>query len=339
MTTPRTDATTHRTIGPAVRRGLATLASAAVLCTALAACNPGLSGRELDTISIGYQPGIGYAPLLLMRQERVLEKRFPGKEFEWRELNSGAAIRDGAISGEIQIAAGGIGPFIVGFGNGVPWKVLVGLDDANLRLMSMDAETLGDLGGSGKIAMPGPDSIQAIVLRKAAQDELGSATAFDSQIVAMGHPDGMQALLSGQMGGHLTAPPFQERLAEEGAHTVVESYDVFGEHTFNSVYVLEPFHQANTEVVEAFRDSVADSVERLRSDPEGTAPKLADVIGGGVTAAEVEEQITSEDITYSTRPRGFMEYARFMRDTGLVEEIPGSAAEFCYPSRLTEDCS
>ncbi|PSL00630.1 NitT/TauT family transport system substrate-binding protein [Murinocardiopsis flavida] len=334
-----TDATAHRTTGPAARRGLAALASAVVLCTALAACNPGLSGRELDTISIGYQPGIGYAPLLLMRQERVLEERFPDKEFEWRELNSGAAIRDGAISGEIQIAAGGIGPFIVGYGNGVPWKVLVGLDDANLRLMSMDAESLADLKGSAKIAMPGPDSIQAIVLRKAARDELGSAGAFDSQMVAMGHPDGMQALISGQMGGHLTAPPFQERLTKEGANTVVQSYDVFGEHTFNSVYVLEPFYGANTEVVHAFRDEVADSVERLRDDPKGTAPELAAVMGGGVTAAEVEEQITSDDISYTTRPRGFMEYARFMQEIGLVEEIPDDAGEFCYPGPHTKDCT
>lgn len=334
---------TPPTRAPALRRSLgsraAALTAASALCTALAACNPGLSGQELDTITIGYQPGVGYAPLLLMQQQEVLEEEFPDKEFEWQELNSGAAIRDGAISGEIQIAAGGVGPFIVGYGSGVPWKVLVALDDANLRLMSTENETLEDLASGDAIAMPGPDSIQAIVLRRAADEELGSAEALDSQIVAMGHPDGMQALLSGQIDGHLTSPPFQEQLTEEGANTVVESYDVFGEHTFNSVYVLEPFYEGNTEVVDAFRDGVADAVAELRSDPEGAAPQLAEIMGEGVTTEEVEEQITSEDITYTTEPSGFMEFARFMHEIDLVEEIPDSAEEFCYPSELTVDCS
>ena len=58
-----------------------------------------------------------------------------------------------------------------------------------------------------------------------------------------------------------------------------------------------------------------------------------------LTPEEVEEQITSDDISFTTRPRGFMEYARFMHEIGLVEEIPDDADEFCYPGPHTEDCT
>ncbi|MCQ0007902.1 ABC transporter substrate-binding protein [Actinomadura madurae] len=190
------------------RRALLAVLSAGALAVSAGACAAGASGPT-DEITIAYQPGIGYAPLLVAKQQRLLERRFPKKKISWRMLNSGSAIRDGMVSRDIQVGSGGIGPFIVGASNGLPWKIVIALDNANLQLMSKSYGSLADLRGKGKIAMPGPDSIQAVVLRKAAEKQLGDADALDTQIVSMGHPDGLQALLSGQLAGpsHLAAVP------------------------------------------------------------------------------------------------------------------------------------
>jgi NitT/TauT family transport system substrate-binding protein len=307
-----------------------------MLAAAAAGCAAGSGGGSTDTITIAYQPGIGYAPLLIAKQQRLLEKQFPKKKITWRILNSGSAIRDGMLSKNVQVGAGGIGPFLVGYGNGLPWKIVIGLDDANLYLMSKSYGSLPEIRGKGKIAMPGPDSIQAVVLRKAAQDKLGDAKALDSQIVSMGHPDGVQALISGQIAGHLTAPPFQGQEEKGGARPIVKSYDVFGEHTFNSVYVLDDFYKSNPDFIKAMQAAVASSAKMLESNPDQAAQVLSQETGGKVSAAEMKGQITAKDITFSTKPVGFMAFAKFMKETGLIKKVPDSAASYFFANEFTK---
>lgn len=311
------------------------------VCTAVSGCGDGAvggGGGATDSVTIAYQPGLGYAPLLVAKQKKVLEKKFPDKKFTWKVLNSGSAIRDGILSGDVQVGAGGIGPFIVGHTQGVPWKIVTALDDANLHLMVKDPKikTLADLKGKGKIAMPGPDSIQAVVLRKAAEKELGDPKALDSQIVAMGHPDGLQNLASGQVAAHLTSPPFQGQEKEQGARKLVGSYDVFGQHTFNSVYVTESFEKSNKEVVDALRQAVADAVETLESDPDAAAKILVAEKSTGTDVAKTKAEISSDDLTFSTKPRGFMTYATFMKKVGMTKKSPKSASELFFANDQTK---
>ena len=39
-----------------------------------------------EKITIAYQFGIGYAPLLIIKQQRLLEKAYPGLKVEWKQL-------------------------------------------------------------------------------------------------------------------------------------------------------------------------------------------------------------------------------------------------------------
>ena len=57
-------------------------------------------------MTIAYQPGIGYAPLILMKQQRVIEKQYPGTRSTGRCSRRATAITNGVISGDIQIGAG-----------------------------------------------------------------------------------------------------------------------------------------------------------------------------------------------------------------------------------------
>lgn len=320
-----------------MRRIGAALAGLVVVTALLTACN-GPSGGARGAITIAYQPGLGYSPLLITKQQKLLEKKFPDKRFTWKALNSGSAIRDGMLAGQIQIGAGGIGPFIVGHAQGVPWRIVTGLDDADLHLMVKDPKIrkLADLKGKGKIATPGPDSIQAVVLRKAAAEELGDAKAFDSQLVAMGHPDGLQAMESGQIAAHLTSPPFQSQEAESGAHKILGSTDVFGEHTFNGVYAIDAFEKDNREVIDVLREAVAKSVELLNDDPAAAAKILAAEGSAGDSAEKLQKQITADDITFTIKPRGYLEFGTFMKQVGLVDKKPGKASDLFFPSAATK---
>lgn len=323
-----------------LRRILAVV-SALALSPALASCGgaatDGGSGK-VSAITIAYQPGLGYAPLLLAKQQGLLEKKLPGAKITWKVLSSGAAIRDGMLAGEIQVGAGGIGPFLVGYDGGVQWKIVSALNDMNLHLMVKDPKYKGlaDLKGAGKVAMPAPDSIQAVVLRKAAQDHLGDAKALDSQIIAMSHPDGLQALMSGQIAAHLTSPPFQSQEQAQGAHKVVGSYDVFGEHTFNSAFMLTAYSDKHPDVRKALEDSISEAVQMLTSQPDQAAALLSAESGGKTSVNEEKAQITASDVKFTTKPLGFIAFAKFMQQIGLIKKVPGSASDLFFANDLTE---
>lgn len=298
-----------------------TLALALVSCAQASGDSAECSGK-LDTLNLAYQPGLGYANLRLVKAKKLLEKELPGVKVSWRELNSGSAIRDGTMTGDIDIAAGGVGPFIIGRGAGVKWKMISSLNSMNLQLMVKNraVKSLGDLKGDGKIAMPGPDSIQAIVLKKGAQEKLGDARALDPQILAMGHPDGVQALLAGQIDAHLTSPPFQGQEAKSGAHDILNSFDLFGgSHTFNGIYAMESFASCNKEVAPALLKTLGAANKEIKDNTPAASKVLAKEIGG-MTPKEIAEQLTEDRTTFTQRPRKVTDFADFMYDIGLIRE-------------------
>src|SRR3981081_496228 len=197
------------------------------------------------SVTIAYQQGIAYSTLIIMKQLGVLEKRFPTTKFDWRILSNGDAIRDGIIAGQIQVGAGGNGPFLIGWDRGVGYKLIAPMNVMNLWMVARADEpnikTLKDIPPNAKIGMPSPDAVQAIALRKAAQEQFGDAHKFDTNIVAIQHPLGVQAMLAKQLELHMSAPPFQQQEVEAGGHVVFRSFLSFGRSTFNSVYTTENF--------------------------------------------------------------------------------------------------
>ena len=119
-----------------------TVVLAAVVSATVAVAGAGgaTSGRSAvpSELTIAYQPRIGYAPLIIIRRQRTLEKRYPNMKVNWRVLASGAAITTGVVSGDIHLGAMGVTPFLVGWAAGVGWKLLTALDDADLWLMTRD---------------------------------------------------------------------------------------------------------------------------------------------------------------------------------------------------------
>jgi NitT/TauT family transport system substrate-binding protein len=311
------------------RAGIASVV-VSLLTLLVGGCGGG-SGGGGDGMTIAYQPGIGYAQLLIIKQEGWLEEDLPETEIAWEQLSSGSAIRDGMLAGDIQVGSGGVGPFLVGYSAGVDWKVLSALNEMDLWLMVADEQIqdLGDL-GDGSIAMPAPDSIQAVVLRRGAEEQLGDAKALDNNIVSLAHPDGLQALLSGQISGHLTSPPFQFQEQDEGARPVLKSFDLFGPHTFNSVFVRQGYHDENPEAMEALYSNIQEATELIESDPDGAAEILSEESGGETSAEEYRRFMTEEGVAYTTQPNGFIEFAEFMQQIGLIDEVPASQEELVF---------
>ena len=311
-------------------RILLALAVVAAAVAASAAARP--AAVAPSHVTIGYQPGIGYAPLIILKQQRTLEKQFPKTTFSWKVLASGAAITNGVIAGDLQIGAGGTGPFLVGWAQGVDWKIVAGLDWGDLWLMAKDPSirTVADLKGK-RIAMPGPTSIQGVVLRKMSQVKLGDAHALDSGIVSMDHPTAMQALLSGQIDAHLTSPPYQLQEKVHGAHVVARSDQYFGASSFLSAWMTSKFYAQYPQFAAAFYADVAKAIRSIDTNPLAVAHLLQDDSEGTPTWRQYKQWLSASGLTYTTRPLGLMRYATFMSRIGMISRVPASWKQLVFP--------
>jgi NitT/TauT family transport system substrate-binding protein len=286
-----------------------------------------------DKITIAYQFGIGYAPLLIIKQQRLLEKAYPGLKVEWKQLASGTPITDGIIKGDIQIGAMGTGPMLVGWARGTNWRVLAPLDEADLWLMvkNPSIRTLADLRGK-RIATPTATSIQAVALRKMAEVKLGNARALDSSLISMDHPDGMQALLSGQIDAHFTSPPYQWLELGKGARALGKSYGYFGAHSFLVTVVTQKFYDDYTAFSNRYYRLVKQTIDLLNKKPTVAAAILAREDTTETTAAQFKRWITrKKSLTFTTRPRGLMRTAGFMNKIGLLNRVPRSWRDLVFP--------
>jgi NitT/TauT family transport system substrate-binding protein len=297
------------------------------------------AAKAPSKITIAYQPGLGYAPLILMKQQRVLEKKYPGMKVEWKVLASGTPITQGIITGDIEIGAMGTGPFLTGWARGVKWRIIAPLNLGDLWLMAKDPSinSIADLRGK-RIATPTNTSIQAVMLRKMAQVKLGDARALDRGLLAMDHPDAMQALLTGQIDAHFTSPPFQFQEKVRGARVLGKSYTYFGAHSFLVTVMQEDFYAKNTEFAKFFYASVARMQKLIREKPDRVAKILQDDSGGTPTWRQFKQWLVQKDppfkgpaLTWTTRPLGLMRTANFMVKTNQLSKMPEKWSELVFP--------
>ncbi|NLD20585.1 MAG: ABC transporter substrate-binding protein [Clostridiales bacterium] len=285
----------------------------------LAACGEEKSEDEAATLTIAYQYGMAYAPLQVMKEQKLIEKYYSNVEVEWVTLNSGAAINEGFASGDIDIGAMGVGPAITGVTSGVPYKICSNMSAQPHRIMTNDSsiKSLSDVGNK-KIALVNIGSIQHVMLAMAAKEQLGDAHALDNNIVAMSHPDGMSALVSGSVECQLTTSPYVFKEADQGMSEVEALESVWPSgNSFIVAVASTDLYESNPGLYEAVTNALSDAIDYINEDKEGAADMLWEA--EDVDAATMLEWLNDPGCVYSTKLKGVMDMAQFMDKEGFLE--------------------
>jgi NitT/TauT family transport system substrate-binding protein len=295
----------------------------------------GAAADEVKVLRIVKQPGLGYLQLIVMRELKLLEKRLPGVELEWRQLTSGPVIRDAMIAGQLDIGSGGLGPFIQAIDRGLDWKTLGGLNEMPLFLNCArpDIKGLKDLKPTDRIAMPALGSIQHVVLQMQAEKELGNPKALNQQVVAMAHPDATAAILSKrEITCHLSSPPFQyEQLRDGGIHKVFDSYQAAGgPHTFNLTWASAKWVRANPGLIKAFVEALREATDFVTEKPAEAAKLYVTSEKARSTPEEILQIMKQEGLKYSMTPSGLGKFAAFMQKIGMIKTVPGSWKDYAF---------
>lgn len=292
---------------------------------------------EAGQLRIAQQFGIAYLPLIVAKEQNLIEKHAEGAgvkdlKVEWLRLSGAAAMNDSLISGGLDFATAGIAPAIL------TWDKTRGKTDIVLiaALGSMpnvlttnnpNVKSITDFTDTDRIALPSVKvGFQPIVLQIAAEKTFGQYDKLDHLTVSLPHPDATAAILSGTGGitAHFASPPFfEQQLQNEKVHAVLNSYDVLGgPHTFNVVYGTKKFAQDNPRTVEAFVAALDEANEWIKANPKEAAALYIAAEKSKLDPAFVEAIIRDPQIRFTTVPERVEVFADFEYRIGLIKQKP-----------------
>jgi len=317
---------------------------AAVLCIALS----GAARAEMSEIKVAQQYGIGYLPLMIMEEQKLIEKHAKAAGVDvtvsWAKFAGGNVMNDALLSNSLQFASGGVGPLVTLWartkGN-LDVKGVGALNSMPLYLNTRNpaVKTLKDFTEKDKIALPAVKvSIQAVTLQMAAEKAFGEGqqNKLDPLTVSLSHPDAQTALLSGasEITAHFSSPPFQyQQLKKPGIHTVVNSYEVLGgPGTFNTVWTTSKFRSENPKLYEAFAKALDESMTIINRDKRAAAEAYLRMSKDKDTVEDILAMLNDPQIVFTTTPQNVMKYVNFMLKTGAIKVKPDSWKDLFFPN-------
>jgi NitT/TauT family transport system substrate-binding protein len=303
---------------------------------------------EMSEIHVSRQYGISYLPLMIMEDQKLIEKHAKTAgidvKVDWSKFASGAVMNDALLSGNLQFASGGVAPFTTLWAktrSNLDVKAVAAINSMPLYLVTNNpkVKTIKDFTDNDKIALPAVKvSIQAVTLQMAAEKAFGSGQEhkLDHLTVSMSHPDGETALLSGksEVTAHLSSPPFQyQELEHKGMHRVLNSYEVLGgPATFNVVWTDKKFHDENPKVYAAFVAALDDATAQINGNKRAAAETYLRISKDKDSLDDILKMLNDPEIKYTTTPNNVMKYVDFMHKIGSIKVKPGSWKEMFFPN-------
>jgi NitT/TauT family transport system substrate-binding protein len=320
--------------------GLAALATL-VLALAAPAC-----AQETREVRVAKQFGISYLPITVMEERQLIEKHVKAAglsdvKVTWLQLSAGPPMNDALISGNLDFAAGGVGPLVTIWartkGN-INARGMSAINSMPLYLNTIrpGVASLKDFTDNDRIALPAVKvSIQAVTLQMAAEKILGKHDALDKLTVSMAHPDGMAAMMSGrsEITGHFSSAPFQyQQLQDARVHRVLSSYEVLGgPATFNTIWTSGKFHDQNPKTYKAVLAALEEATALINADKKAMGTLWIKAENSKLAPEFVEKILADPENVFTTTPQNVMKYAEFMHKTGTIKELPASWKELFFP--------
>lgn len=258
--------------------------AALALMAGTAATPAHAQAQAAGDLRIGFMPFVPYSAILLARQNGWVEEELLRAEQEnvkvtWTQFAGGPPVNEAFASGNIDIAALGDTPALVGHASGIADR-LVGLaykgGAAQALLVRADApyRSVADLRGKKVATLRGGNVHELLVLILA---EAGLKLS-DVEFVNLSLQDMGTALLKGDIEAALAWDPLFTRLESEGKARILRDGQGL-KNNLNPIIASATLLKDRPAVAKAYLRAVARGAEALRARPEAAAKALAPVFG------------------------------------------------------------
>jgi NitT/TauT family transport system substrate-binding protein len=293
---------------------------------------------EAPEVRVAQQYGVGYLPLMVMEQRKLIEKyaQAAGLQIKvvWAKYPGGKEMNDALLTGKLDFASGGLAPLLSIWSSTKGSANVRGVGSMNtmplyLNTRNPNIKSIRDFTKDDRIALPGvKTSIQAVTLEMAAAAEWGDKNfdKLDAMTVSMSHPDATKALVSGTGGitAHFSSPPFQyDQLKQPGIHTVTTSYEILtGASSFNLVWTTTKFHDENPKLYRAFADAMAESIDWIKLNKQAAAELYVTASKDKIPPKAILDMLSDVYILFTMAPKNIYRYSKFMYRIGQIKNQP-----------------
>lgn len=315
-----------------MKKKLLALVMVAAMAMSLTACG-GSSKSKSESLRVAYQSGIAYTPILVMKDQKLIEKNYDGDvDIDWQLLSGGAAISEGLTSNSVDIGAVGVAVAVTGAKAGAPYKIFAGMSSQPYRISTNqeDIKTLKDITKEDQIAITGVNSHPHIILAMAAKAYLGDAHALDANLVAQANADGYTSLISGAVQCHMIMSPycFMED-SRDDIHEIEVGEDVWpvGDTTIVGI-ATNKLKEEKPELYEAVCKAMDEAITFINENPEETAEILKDFYDA--SQEDIVTWLTDDASVFSSKLQGVMDLSNFMVEEGFLENGPKDISEVAF---------
>jgi NitT/TauT family transport system substrate-binding protein len=302
---------------------------------------------EVGELRIARQYGIGFIQLMIMEDQRLVEKYARGAglgdvRVAWSQLTAAAPMNDALLAGQLDLMATGIPSLVLLWSKTagtIGVKGLCGLNSIPQVLLTRDpnVKTIRDFTEKTRIAVPAVRvSGQAMLLQMAAAKEYGweNYNRLDNLTVSVPHPEAAAAMLSGEgeITAHFTVPPFNYfELKKPGVRVVTTSRDILGgPHNLAVVVLTSGFYNKNPRLVQAVFAALQEATAFINRDKRGAAEIYVRTARDRSDVETIYSMLADPANEFTLTPRATMRYADFLHRTGSLKVLPSSWKELYF---------
>jgi NitT/TauT family transport system substrate-binding protein len=307
------------------------------------------ANAQVPEIKLAKQFSMGYLQLNVIEQQKLIEKHakllgIPDVKVSWHTFNGPAAVNDALLSGNIDIASGGVPGLLTLWAKtkGTPQEVrgisALSSQPFLLNTRNPDVKTIKDFKDSDRIAVPAVKvSVQAIMLQMAAAKAFGDKdfAKLDTLTVSMSPPDATLALLGGksEVNAAFSVPPFQyQQLEQPGIHTVVNSFDVMGgSHSFTVAWTSAKFRDGNPVLYKALIAALTEATDTVNKDKTAASALWIEDSKSKLAPEMVAKIVAGPQVRWTLVPEATMKFADFMTAVGTLKVKASSWKDYFFP--------
>jgi NitT/TauT family transport system substrate-binding protein len=319
-----------------MRLGVQAAMAAAVILAATGLL-PHSARAEVGELRLARQYGISHLAMALMDQLQLVQHQaelanLKNLKVTWSRFSDGPGMNEALVSGNLDIANGGLTALIVLWDKSKGAYVgLSALSSMPAVMMTRDPtiSSVKDFKESDRIALVSRVSMQAIILRMLVAEAYGKeqSAKLDHLTVPLPHPDAMAALLSGksEIDAHFTAAPYYQQETAGGLHRALSSYGILGgPATYSVVWTSKKFIEQNPKTTHVVLAAIQEATDIIKNDPKRAAEAYLKAEESSLSADAVEAMIKDPENIFTMTPQNVMKFVSFMTETGTVKSPANS---------------
>lgn len=316
------------------------------ICLTMIALSQAAMAQTPVKIGIGF--GVGFLPMFIADDMHLVQKYAKEAGLDvapsYIRFSGSSAMQDAVLSSAVDMGVYGVAAMLIAWdkARGTPMQVfgICGVNSTPLVLVTnkADAKDITDLAPGDKIAMPAMVSPQMYALQMIAEKRYGAGQQdkFRTSVVALPHPESVNALLSGgtEVKAYFSTPPFTQIVLDSGkAHVLTTSEEAFGgRSTFLALGATKRYLDANPKMAEVMVKALREAGDIIRNSPEKAAEIYLKVEPSrALDIAKVTAILKAEHDDFGTEVTGVKATADFMSRIGGLRRVPASYKDVFLP--------